>query len=100
MNVTNDAPRQTMGQKPLASVSQTVPLHLRYWPIAVPKMQGIIPNVATLTIAVLRLDELPILCPFEDQERLASLRSTLGVMSPLERRSRPRSAHAIQGIWP
>jgi hypothetical protein len=66
MNVATDAPRQTTGQKLPASVSQTVPLHLRYWPIPVPKMHGMIPNIITLPMVLLRVDELPIFCPPEE----------------------------------
>src|SRR4051812_31239455 len=91
MNVASDAARQAIGQKPPASVSQIVPLHLRYWPMPTPKMHGTIPNTINFTIALCLVDELSILCPLRRIERDWSdwPRSTLGApASLLEQRLR------------
>jgi hypothetical protein len=74
MKVASDAPRQTMGQKPPASVSQIAPLHLKYWPIPTPKMHGMSPNTVTFTMALCRVDELSILCPSKEVREVAQAR--------------------------
>src|SRR6267378_2167411 len=89
MSAASDTPRQTTGQKPPASVSQIVPLHLKYWPIPAPRMHGMMPNTATIIFAFCCFDELsilcPILCPSEEMTEIAQLR-----YSPYAKPSRGR----------
>jgi hypothetical protein len=58
--------RKSIGQNPPALVSQMVPLHLRYRPMPIPRMHGIIPNTAIPTNAFCRADEPAIPFPFEE----------------------------------
>ena len=66
INAVTDAAKQRNGQKPPASESQIVLLNLRNWPMASPKMHGMIPNIATVIMAFRRFGGLPILCLSEN----------------------------------
>src|SRR6185312_9942588 len=74
-NTESDTPRQTIGQNPPASVSQTVPVHLKYWPKLTPTMHGMIPKTVAETSAFCRGDQLSILFPSEEMRREARTES-------------------------
>jgi hypothetical protein len=98
MNATSDAPRQTIGQNPPASVSQIVPLNLKYWPMPTPKMHAMIPNTAAIIMASRRFDELSILCPSEEMREVAQIRYIPPSYPTFTTRCRPTRIISLEAV--